>query len=664
MKKIFSLLLSFQLIIAPAAMANETPDYGGYQLPGTEETGRDATAGMGDAYLKTGTGSSGGYDFYVNQILVLATSSIGSSILTQCLEGLKTPSIATYMAGSLVHIASEILGAKAKNDRSKKKLKEIKLNEEKLLKKGDSGQKAALEQALKEELDNEDFLRNRKNWMTAITAIYTAAMGLAIAEEIYGLASGWSTGTALCSAAAAKCVAGYAACFPHCEAGIGALIAWTKANISLPEMRSASNTFCASFAPNSEGCLGFANLYINLVWGSCLLLPTDGGASMLSWSTLLSMAYGFGMANVGSGDQGGQISQYGSMLVSLLSLLVPSLSKTVAAAYNFPIPRSITFGASAALSGAVALGLAHREKVAIKNIVKLENTILNFEVTSTSSNALRVANDTYQQGGDKEDAELKKNNVKELTKVKEKNCIGKNGNSWDVSPNSCGKSFKVSKANFGKINIPTLNNVSNLASDMAQSLANGDEAGANRIATEIGTMAARVKQETEKLQAQYNDIQKKDKKPTLDFNKEIKARVASLQGELHKAAASKNMNLASLGPAVPISESQAKETAPEVTTAAVPEIALPEVDPLAGLGSEGTQDATGTGMDAAASAGPQHSLDDFESTVEDISKKSEVSIFKQVSNRYILNYMKFFNAKKEAEVVQEAPAAVPGPVKN
>ena len=29
-------------------------------------------------------------------------------------------------------------------------------------------------------------------------------------------------------------------------------------------------------------------------------------------------------------------------------------------------------------------------------------------------------------------------------------------------------------------------------------------------------------------------------------------------------------------------------------------------------------------------------LDDFESTVEDVSKTSEVSIFKQLSNRYIL----------------------------
>ena len=65
MKKIFAILFSFQLILSPVVYA------------------QDQNAGLKDAYLETGTGSQGGYDFYVNQVLVLGTSAIGSSIISR-----------------------------------------------------------------------------------------------------------------------------------------------------------------------------------------------------------------------------------------------------------------------------------------------------------------------------------------------------------------------------------------------------------------------------------------------------------------------------------------------------------------------------------------------------------------------------------------------------
>jgi hypothetical protein len=48
------------------------------------------------------------------------------------------------------------------------------------------------------------------------------------------------------------------------------------------------------------------------------------------------------------------------------------------------------------------------------------------------------------------------------------------------------------------------------------------------------------------------------------------------------------------------------------------------------------------------------SLEGFETTEEDISKRSEDSIFQQLSTRYILNYHRFFEQKK----VEEVPAGV------
>ncbi|MBA2406010.1 MAG: hypothetical protein H0V66_14640, partial [Bdellovibrionales bacterium] len=57
MKKIFAILMSFQLIISPMAFAAEAqPQYGGYNIPGTEEK----SGITNDAYKKTGNGSTGG----------------------------------------------------------------------------------------------------------------------------------------------------------------------------------------------------------------------------------------------------------------------------------------------------------------------------------------------------------------------------------------------------------------------------------------------------------------------------------------------------------------------------------------------------------------------------------------------------------------------------
>ncbi len=48
-------------------------------------------------------------------------------------------------------------------------------------------------------------------------------------------------------------------------------------------------------------------------------------------------------------------------------------------------------------------------------------------------------------------------------------------------------------------------------------------------------------------------------------------------------------------------------------------------------------------------------LSDFEATEQDIVKTPETSIFKQVSNRYILNYTKMFDRKKGLEDSGQPP---------
>jgi hypothetical protein len=643
MKKIFAIIMSFQLILMPVAFAADTPAYGGYTVPGTEE----ASTGASDAYKKTGTGASGGYDFYVSQIMTLATSAIGGSIISQCLEGLKTPSIATFMAGSVVHMMSEILGAKAKNERHHKKLSDLRLKIEDLKKEGDVSQKAALEAMLVEEKDTLKFLENRKKWMIAVTVIYTAAMGLAIAEEVYGLASGSSTAGVACTAYTASCTVGAAFCGTHCTSGVTAAIAKAKAVTSLPSARTTLTALCTSFTPALAGCQGFVQTYLNLVYGSCLMLPTDGGASMLSWGTLLSLAYGFGSSKLGAG--GGQISQYGSMLITLLNMFVPSFSKLVVSMYNFPIPRSITFGAAAVFSGTVTAGLATREGKARGNVSDLENVIREFKVNTEGTEGIAVAEVATETDDETQDPKKKKE-PKKLAIDKKKECFSKGSKGFELSSAGCARPIKITKSNFGQFKFPAIGKVGSMSESMAEALASGNDAQAAEIAGEIGAYAARVKAETDQLKAAYNNIEKKNNRPTKDFDKSIKDQVASLQTSLNQAAAKNNFNLASMAKLSgdEVTTDKSSDTPVVTTSAGEPAVVLPDADPLAGM--QGSEEAV---EPLAAETKAEQSLDEFESTEQDVSKRPEVSIFKQLSNRYILNYTKLFERKKDPEVIEE-----------
>ena len=620
MKKIFAIIMSFQLILSPMALAQE------------------------DAYTKTGSGSEGGYDFYMNQILVLGTSSVGSSIISQCPGGLKTPSIATFLAGSLVHIASEILGAKAKNERNKKKMADLEIKKESLKKAGDVSQKETLEQQLKEEVETEEFLADRKKWMIAVTTIYTASAGLAIAEEFYGHVAAKAANAPICSTEAAPCTLGFAGCLGVCLTNLVTSFTILKGNFAHSKAAELGRANCAKIPTYSASCLSGIEAYLKLAYGACQEVPAAGGALSLSWPKILSMAYGFGMSKVGSG--GGAISQYGSMLVMLLPLVVKGFNKLVVKSYNLPIPRSITFGASAVLSGLVTSGLVVREKKAEENISKLKKVISEFKLQSEAGEAIALG-----LGGNNDyfDENKNKGNVKKLVINKKKECFANNGKSWEQSSDACSRSFKLSKTQFGQFRLPSINNVGSMAANMAQALANGDEAKAGSLAGEIGAYAARVKQEKDALQAAYNDDQKKNNQPTTDFDKSIKQQVAAMQGSLQQAAASNNIDLAALGSS---SLDKTSEKSPEdsvVPVSGQPVVALPPADPLAGMG--GTEELL---LDPVAATTNEQNLDDLEIVEQDVSKQKEVSIFKQLSNRYILNYTKFFTRLKEPQAEPEA----------
>jgi hypothetical protein len=152
-----------------------------------------------------------------------------------------------------------------------------------------------------------------------------------------------------------------------------------------------------------------------------------------------------------------------------------------------------------------------------------------------------------------------------------------------------------------------------------------------------------VKAEAAGLKAKYNQYLKKNNQAPLDFDKSVQQQVAGLQSAFNQAAASKNIDLASLGAPLPSSSDKKEESSSNAAPSAP--AGYVGVDPLAGLGGSETEPVVDSGVAEVA----EQSLEDYETAEQDISKKSDVSIFKQLSNRYILNYTKMFDRKKPAE---------------
>jgi hypothetical protein len=638
MKKLIAFILSLNLIITPVVFAQEVGENPGYD---------------GQSQIKTG-----GYDFYAKQILAASTSIIGANIISQCSFGIKVPSIATYMAGSLVYIASELLGAKAQNDHHKQKLSDLKRVAEDKPVKGGEVQKAILIQSKKDQEASLDYIKKKKLWTIAVTAIYAAAMGLAISEELTGHTSGATAGTASCAATAAAlsagCTMGYAACYAgHIAActglmSSGALAA--EAAFASPTALATGTSTCAGTATYAGGCSSYLTSYMAIGYANCTPMSTNGLLNMIMVKALVA-AY-----TMGATKDTSKAVNYTTMITQLLTLLVPSLEKLVMPAYNFPIPRSITFGASMALAGVVSGGLIQRQNIVEKNISDLDKMITNFKLNTDDPNGVGEGDANAPGLSNPYDPGSKKYEIKALHKVAPvKNCVSNNGRAIDVSSNACKSPIKINRPKFDFAGgIKTLNDAGTLAADMANAVTSGDTDRANVIAGQLGNMAAKIKEVNEKLQAAYNEKQKADKKPAVDFGKSIKEKVASMENDLSKMASSQGINMASLGPAMNSEdfkkdELNASET--EVVAAVpVPEMPIADIN-LSGMDATSSEEFSDSSQTVATLS---DSLNEFETTESDIAKDPGVSIFRQVSNRYLLNYTKIFNRKEIAPPMQEA----------
>ena len=600
MSRFFSILVSFQLLVAPinVAFAEAQPKSETSQTSSTTKsttdkkaeekvTAKDSIAtGVTEAensqsnpQYDSESQHQGGFGFYAKQILAISTSIIGGSIIEQCALGAKIPSIITFMAGSLVYIASELTGAKNQNSDHNSRIEDIKAVEQKLKSQGGEVQKAMLEQRLKEEQATRDYFIKKRNWMTAVTAIYFAAMALAIMEETTGIASGLASGTMSCATLAASyassCGPAYAACYAAHFAACMPMspLGWAQVmpNFANPAAPAVSLAACASATLYSPACAAYHTAYHAIAYAGCQPMP---GMSGMLIAKAISMAYSTALTRT----SGAKSTSYIVMLSGLLMFFVPSLQSMVVAMYNYPIPRSITFGISAALATAVTAGYASRISVTEENIAKLEALLAQFRLQTDDDTTLGadLANNPDQpSSGNSEfkgvevnsdsklnlsnnSSSLKPNEVsklssgtKPITLTKSKTCISNAGGSVDFSEKACASPLKITRPTFN-VNYnkgELLKNAGNLTVDMAQAVSDGNMEKAEAIAGQLGSMASKLKQTAQDLQKERNEIMKsagiKDEESgeLKDYQKQLNDQVAAIQMDMVKEAQKHKLNI-------------------------------------------------------------------------------------------------------------------------
>ncbi len=553
MNKIIVILMCFNLMAAPVAFAQGT------------------TAG-GSTTASTSGGSlpDPGKKSYLDQILSIGTAVVGTSALLTCKTGAVIPSIQLFFAGSLVYVASEILGGKTHTEAERLKTEELKALEGKLKIGGDL-QLATLEAQLKDEQALKAFANKRKMWLTAIMAIYAAATALATIEVA-----------------------------------------------------------TAPFTLVPPGWIG-----------TCA--PGAAVASTSAVQKAIVAAYAFGVGNAGGG-----VSPYAAMGAAL-AVSVTSLGTSMATAMNSPTGRLVFFGAAAGLTATLVAKMGATASKIQERITILEKLIAQFkEETKATNNVAEGASlttaGTQSGNGATANNPTKSYNIKSLPLGSglPKNCWTKGFDGKLTYSEKCSKPITLSKINFGTDNsIPTLKSIANLGTDFAQAVADGDAAKADVSASALEAMASRANEIKDEQLKKLNASRVASGQKPIDLNADSEAQLASMKASLSKDLASKGISEEALNKDMSEVSTDKRQSSQEISAGAEKTIEVPPTENL-NLSESKIDDAAGVPLaelEADASAG------DTAGNGE-IAEDSDVSIFKQVSNRYFLNYNKIFERRE------------------
>ena len=531
--------------------------------------------------------SSGGY---TKQILGIGIGMVGANLLVSCTSKIH-PSILIYSAGGLIYIMSELLAGKAHNDALKKKVEDLKMAEEKMKNNGGGGevQKEALESALANEKEVLKFVNKRKTFMSAVMVVFTAATAAAIVEMF--------TPTPLTP--------------------IGLIPA---------------------------GCIGSV-------------------AGMSAKVTTAALAAAFSFIS-GGGMTGG-------LAAGLLALAVP-LAITNTTASNFAPGRLAIFAVSAMVVKGIVSDLSERARITQGNIDKLEKAIAEYTATSTPTNNIATdtsgsdsSTNTSTSGSDIAAGNLNggatstsSNGINSLAKPSTTTsttlCANSTNEGVDVSAKACGSPLVLTSPKFdASLNVPELNTAAQTTTELANALSKGDLAGAEVGAANLSSQAGRMNTIRDSLLKKANEGLVANGKKPIDIDALAKEELANMTNALKNANNAGGANaLASFGSGNHSGLGSDLKGEGDLKTAQ--NIQTNESGANSGNGANSTANAgaTPTGLETNLTdpnaVTPNEtkeeaktltdSLADFEGSEGDISNKKEESIFKIVSNRYILNY--------------------------
>lgn len=536
--------------------------------------------------------ASGGANI-AKMILGMSNGIVGATVLATCKLGATQPSVLVYSAGGIIYVASELLIGKAKG----KAVAEIANSVDSFQADSKSGadtQLKMLDAQIKDEEETLKFIKKRKLFMDATKIIYTGATILAIIElasKFYG-----KDDSAVCT-------------------------------------------------PNSltDGTVRLITLAYSSV-------------SNMSELSVKGAATGVGM---------GLVTTYAPMALGKLGILkegAGAVSKGSVPLLNSGASRIGFFGVAAGLSIWVASDLGKQAKRSEKNIDTMKLARDQFKKDTSEDGKINEGDPSPNPNLDNlaGNQPVKNGGIINLptSNSAQRLCMSNTGGSLQHSSAACSSVMKFTSPKLNsKFYDPSLQRFTNTTHDLANAMASGDMEKAEIEIGNLQSQAGNLDKLKDKLLADLNEKLKKDGKPAIkiDTEGEIAKQIQALDKSLQEKGISnfgESSNMASTAPTAETEEDKKEDEGIDASVGATSEIAVApaaaDEDLMLGT-NEGSSEFENSGR--LASLGDR--LEEFESTEGDVVTDPGVSIFKQVSNRYLLNYEKVLNRK---EIPQEKPA--------
>ncbi len=549
------------------------------------------------AYAQEKSGSNGdefrsnpeakGKESSKKQLAAMAIGVFGANSLV-CGNGGMFPSNIAFAAGALIYIMSEISGGKKHADYLRKKTEDLKIVEEKLKKQGGGGevQLEALESALANEKEILGFINGRKKWLNIISLVFAVATAAAAVEFIIP--------TPMSPLAVIPMV---------CPG-------------SLPMALATSAAVGAAFAYFSGG----------------------------------GMKGAFGAA--------------------LVSVVVP-LAVGNQALNAFTVGRIAFYAASTMIMKSLASDMSKKAQVAQGNIDKLEKALEEFKKSSIPVNRISTDSRVADSGGASSEATggtqtgrgtLGNNNgdtstsgnvnlLPAGTARSTEYCATKANGSIDISQKACNDPIRLTPATFeANLNMPDLMKANQTVVDIGNAFTSGDIQSAEINGAKLAAQAGRINQLRDDLMKSTNNRLIASGQKSMDINATAKDQLAQMSNSLKGTDQGTSAFLADLskgtvelgddlkGLADIKGETLDLKAADQNNKVQANVAPTSFTEPSANSPTENaTADANKNSQDTIAK-GLSEGLEAFESSAGDISDNQDESLFKIVSNRYLLNY--------------------------